>query len=383
MTTARPPGGAKHLDLADLQRPVRRPFGPRGKAMAFAATALAVGAAGVVGVVSWQGGKLALPDWTTTVNLTSPQAAAPGLPRLPAPDLLVPLTPEEAKAVNEERPIVAPGQPPVPFAWRGERGTRLRAVDCLAQAIYYEAASEGVDGGRAVAQVVLNRVRHPGYPNSVCGTVYQGSERTTGCQFSFTCDGSLARAPIAYLWIRSRQIAEEALAGRVFAPVGLATHYHADYVLPYWADSLDKAAVLGRHIFYRFRGSNGSRAAFSQRYAATEPQPPLPSPSAEVIEEGLNAVAAMPGESEAAPIALPKVEEDRVESLTAPPKATSQINQPLAADLDRGNLILGEPAPAPSARKRAAASECGATGESKVKAMGANDLRVTQGKTVC
>jgi spore germination cell wall hydrolase CwlJ-like protein len=107
-----------------------------------------------------------------------------------------------------------------------------RALTCLTQAVYYEAASEGVDGGRAVAQVVLNRMRHPGYPASVCGVVYQGADRPTGCQFTFTCDGSLLRAPVQALWARSRKIAEEALKGRVFATVGHATHYHADYVLP-------------------------------------------------------------------------------------------------------------------------------------------------------
>jgi len=71
---------------------------------------------------------------------------------------------------------------------------RLRSIDCLADAIYYEAGNEPVEGQRAVAQVVLNRVRHPAYPNSVCGVVYQGAARRTGCQFSFVCDGSLARA---------------------------------------------------------------------------------------------------------------------------------------------------------------------------------------------
>ena len=71
---------------------------------------------------------------------------------------------------------------------------RARALECLTAAIYYEAASESDDGQRAVAQVVLNRVRHPAFPGTVCGTVYQGSERA-GCQFSFACDGAMARAP--------------------------------------------------------------------------------------------------------------------------------------------------------------------------------------------
>ncbi|MCX7863759.1 MAG: cell wall hydrolase, partial [Novosphingobium sp.] len=92
---------------------------------------------------------------------------------------------------------------------------RTRAEQCLAAAIYYEAASESDAGQRAVAQVVLNRVAHPAYPNSVCGVVYQGSERSTGCQFSFTCDGSLARKPSPLFWNRALTIAREALSGHV------------------------------------------------------------------------------------------------------------------------------------------------------------------------
>ncbi len=80
-----------------------------------------------------------------------------------------------------------------------------------------------------MAQVVLNRVRDPNYPKSICGVVYQGWERTTGCQFSFTCDGALLRPPIGVLWQDDRKIAEEALDGYVQKSVGVATHYHADY----------------------------------------------------------------------------------------------------------------------------------------------------------
>src|SRR5206468_2652528 len=130
-------------------------------------------------------------------------------------------------------------------------------------------------------QVVLNRMHHPGFPASVCGVVYQGSDRSTGCQFTFTCDGSLLRTPVASLWARSRKIAEDALAGKVFAAVGHATHYHADYVLPYWADVLDKTVQIGRHIFYRLRGPLGDARGFSQRYGGAEPD--LPKPEAATI----------------------------------------------------------------------------------------------------
>lgn len=146
-----------------------------------------------------------------------------------------------------------------------------RALRCLTQAVYYEAALEPTDGMQAVAQVVLNRVRDPNYPNTVCGVVYEGAERVTGCQFSFTCDGSLARAPVAWAWKRADQVARAALNGFVAARVGTATHYHADYVLPYWSPSLGKITQIGAHIFYRWRGSPGETAAFTHRYAGREP----------------------------------------------------------------------------------------------------------------
>ena len=153
----------------------------------------------------------------------------------------------------------------------GKTADRGRAIACLTSAIYYEAATEPVEGQRAVAQVVLNRVRHAAYPNSVCGVVYQGMERKTGCQFTFTCDGSLARAPMVSYWSRARRIAEAALSGSVYEPVGLATHYHATWVDPYWSSSLVKAAVVGTHIFYRWAGRPGTSAGFRTRYAGAEP----------------------------------------------------------------------------------------------------------------
>ena len=146
-----------------------------------------------------------------------------------------------------------------------------RALRCLTQAVYYEAALEPTEGQQAVAQVILNRLRDPNYPNSVCGVVYEGAERVTGCQFSFTCDGSLARAPVGWAWKRAATVAREALAGHVAARVGTATHYHADYVLPYWSPTLGKITQIGAHIFYRWRGSPGESAAFTDRYAGREP----------------------------------------------------------------------------------------------------------------
>lgn len=183
------------------------------------------------------------------------------------------LSPEQAMAMNANVPTDNRPNPAAqafalplnpPMLW-------TRSVDCMTAAIYYEAANEPTDGQRAVAQVVLNRVRHPVYPHSVCGVVFQGAERSTGCQFSFTCDGSMKRAPIPSLWTRARGVAMAALAGYVFRPVGWATHYHADYVVPYWASSLVKVNTIGRHIFYRWSGSAGVTGAFSAPYAGNEP----------------------------------------------------------------------------------------------------------------
>jgi spore germination cell wall hydrolase CwlJ-like protein len=146
------------------------------------------------------------------------------------------------------------------------------AERCLTQAIYYEAATEGDAGKAAVAQVILNRMRHPAYPDSVCAVVYQGSTRP-GCQFSFACDGSMARQPMPALWRRAGEIARAALAGYVHKPVGMATHYHANYVLPYWAPKLTKIEQIGAHIFYRWPGNWGRPRAFADTYVGQEAIP--------------------------------------------------------------------------------------------------------------
>lgn len=169
--------------------------------------------------------------------------------------------------------LIDVGAPARPFFSVGSGITHARAQECLAQAIWYEAASESEAGQRAVAQVVLNRVAHPSWPNSVCGVVYQGSERRTGCQFTFTCDGSLARRPGGASWARAQRIAAEALSGSVYAPVGHATHYHTLWVNPYWAGSLAHIGTIGAHRFYRLRGGAGEKSAFSMAYAGIESGP--------------------------------------------------------------------------------------------------------------
>ena len=163
------------------------------------------------------------------------------------------------------------GEPAPAFQSAGSGLDKARALQCLSMAIYYEAASESRDGQRAVAQVVLNRVAHPAYPASVCGVVFQGSQRSTGCQFTFTCDGSLARRPMQSVYARAQSIALAALSGEVFSPVGTATHYHTHAVNPYWASSLDLIGSIGAHRFYRWKGRAGRPDAFSMTYRGGEP----------------------------------------------------------------------------------------------------------------
>ena len=157
-----------------------------------------------------------------------------------------------------------------PFMLTGAAPERDKALRCMTQAVYFEAGFEPLDGQRAVAQAVINRVRHAGYPKSICGVIYEGAARRTGCQFSFTCDGSLARAISPVVWKNAQIIAKRALSGFVMKDVGSATHYHADYVYPYWAPTLVKVRTVGTHVFYRWTGPSGSQRAFNGRYSGRE-----------------------------------------------------------------------------------------------------------------
>ena len=124
--------------------------------------------------------------------------------------------------------------------------------DCLAEAVYYEARSESVRGQLAVAEVVLNRVQDPRFPKTICGVVYQGQYRSTGCQFTFTCDGSKRSKPRGPAWERARSIALHVQMGLAKPVTNKATHYHTDYVNPIWSAGLVETQTIGTHIFYRF-----------------------------------------------------------------------------------------------------------------------------------
>jgi spore germination cell wall hydrolase CwlJ-like protein len=200
-------------------------------------------------------------------------ATVPAIPPPPVePAEFRNLPPDEARAFNATVPFVAGPNPAArPFRFVGDADNRARATDCLAAAVLYEAGDDA-KGQRAVAQVVLNRVRHPAFPGTVCGVVFQGSERRTGCQFTFTCDGALVRAYPEPFWERARAIAAAALAGSVYAPVGYATHYHTDWVVPYWQSSLAKIAAVDTHLFFRWSGWWGTPGAFRQGGGTPEPR---------------------------------------------------------------------------------------------------------------
>ena len=160
---------------------------------------------------------------------------------------------------NSETLLIKPRGPaklPRGFKFKGETEGEYQARQrrCLATAIYFEARGEPVRGQLAVAQVVMNRVRSSIYPDTVCGVVYQGQLRRTGCQFSFTCDGIADVAREKEQWLLANKLAQQVLDGDVWLKeIGHATHYHATYVKPIWRRQLDHVKRVGRHIFYRVR----------------------------------------------------------------------------------------------------------------------------------
>ena len=153
-----------------------------------------------------------------------------------------------------------------------------RELECLTQAVYYEARGETPSGQAAVAQVVLNRVRHPAFPKSVCGVVFQGAGKRVGCQFSFACDGSMRRGRETAAWRRAERVASRALAGKVVAGIGSATHFHTVNVAPSWGPRLIRTAEVGMHVFYRLGKAPrpapkaGERVLYASLTASPPPQ---------------------------------------------------------------------------------------------------------------
>ena len=284
----------------------------------------------------------------------------PAVPDLPATGedtvILSQLAADDAQARNAAVGFAAAGPgKATPFSFRGSSADRARARDCLALAGMAEAG--GGDGDqRAVMQVILNRVRHPAFAKTVCGVVFEGSQRPTGCQFSFTCDGSLARRYSDAAWRAARARADEMLAGAIDATVGNATHFHANYVYPWWSDKLDKVAQVGPHIFFRWRGFWGTRNALSGRYGGGEPDP------LRLQETALTVATANP---------LPTLMQggEAVRSIT-----TEMVNQTTeggdATPSSPGagiHFVLVSPSDAPAALVDKARSLCGSEGYCRVQ----------------
>jgi spore germination cell wall hydrolase CwlJ-like protein len=158
-----------------------------------------------------------------------------------------------------------------PFRMSGALDS-ARDLDCLTSAVYYEARGESSAGQAAVAQVVLNRVRHPAFPKSICGVVFQGAYGGGACQFSFACDGSMHVRRDGSAWSRARGVAARALGGYVMPDVGNATNFHTSYVNPGWRSQMMRVAQVGGHIFYRFGGHIGSPDAFTRQPDRSTPE---------------------------------------------------------------------------------------------------------------
>ncbi|MFN7358259.1 cell wall hydrolase [Brevundimonas sp.] len=233
--------------------------------------------------------------------------------------------------------------PARPFRFSGALDAS-RDLECLTQAVYYEARGEGRAGMQAVAQVVLNRARHPAFPKTICGVVFQGASRQTGCQFSFTCNGAMRGAVSQTAWTRARDVAARALSGEVFALVGTATHFHTTAVSPRWRHSLLQVAQVGDHVFYRFGGRAGASAAFAYAPAPSSAQTETPvlaslDPSQPVRQAGqamaYSLILAQEGLAAAGP------------ATTAPradPEAVTAKTTEAAAP---GSATLGDPSAAP------------------------------------
>jgi spore germination cell wall hydrolase CwlJ-like protein len=252
----------------------------RVRVLACAVTVLAglLLAAGVTLIVRSGNSGEGLPapgDWTGASGLTlaalpaAPDDTTGALEPTPAP-----LLGDDAMAKNAADRFVELGTAAQPFRFAGPPVERQRARACLAAAMLYEAGGSTA-GQLAVGQVVLNRVRHPAFPGSVCGVVLQGSERADGCQFTFTCDGSLSRSYTSAAVASALLHADLMLDGFVFRRVGLATHYHTEAVYPWWSPQLDKIAQVGPHLFFRWRGFWGSPAALAAKRKQPEPPAPL------------------------------------------------------------------------------------------------------------
>jgi spore germination cell wall hydrolase CwlJ-like protein len=182
-------------------------------------------------------------------------------------------------------------------SFRAAEIQRAETIDselmCMAQAVYYESAREPLEGQLAVAEVIANRMKDHRYPDTACGVVFQGATRTTGCQFTFTCDGAMRTKPKGENWERAKRIAAHVLMNLNEERTGGATHYHATYVDPIWNSGLIQTSQVGLHIFYRFprgaewasveRNFEARKQSSAMQLAALDAE----AAAGEVIDEGL------------------------------------------------------------------------------------------------
>ncbi len=267
MTTKCETDSAEARELPSAPETEPRPWdrlssGDRPAAWIAAGTAILLAVIALISLVQGEDSPAARPVLSDLAGKSPPPAE---------PLVFAPIAASAAKDINDAVPFAADRGPTArSFIFGGAADSRERAVDCLASAMWYEAGGNA-RGQHAVAQVVLNRVRHPAYPATVCGVVFQGSERRTGCQFTFTCDGAMRRTPPPSSFALVRDRARAMLEGRVHAEVGLATHYHTDWVHPIWSAKLEKIAQVDTHLFFRWSGVWGSPAAQRKPYRGGEP----------------------------------------------------------------------------------------------------------------
>jgi hypothetical protein len=188
------------------------------------------------------------------------------------------------------------------FRYQGESQAEFeqRERRCLAIAIYFEARGEPQRGQVAVGQVILNRVRSPLFPETICGVVYQG-QMNPGCQFSFTCDGRTDVPRNDAQWAQAQKIAKRITAGELWLPeVGYSTYYHANYVRPDWTGDMSRIDTIGRHIFYKKRNEQPYLVEASAA-PETAQQTPQPQPAMMSLTPALSLVSAAPDASSSAP----------------------------------------------------------------------------------
>lgn len=186
------------------------------------------------------------PDMTNSAALAAINALAPGEA---AP---VPLT------MSKELAYAREDLPATTFdgSVLDKKGKKVsdKELWCMATAIYFEARGESYRGQVAVGQVVMNRVAHKLYPDTICGVVFQNQSKRNACQFSFACDGIPETVTDNKSWKQAQQIAADVVSGKEYLPeVGYATHYHATYVRPAWAPRMKKVTKIGMHVFYQFK----------------------------------------------------------------------------------------------------------------------------------